>query len=192
MCRPQPDRWTCLRPPANGRLPGNHKKQTDLATKRGAAAHSKSPFRCERNKRPFPDRMQSGNLLQPPIATPNLNVARFRVARLQASTLRRGIERGRRRNGGSGVYFARTGPVDLGPRVWFQRHVGFIATRDLSCPVGKRRRGHPESRQAVSSSSENNLQVKVIFHCHFMVVQSNSFTNSHIPETYCSTTFYRR
>ena len=46
------------------------KKQTDLATKRGAAAHSKSPFRCERNKRPFPDRMQSGNLLQPPLQPP--------------------------------------------------------------------------------------------------------------------------
>ena len=45
MCRPQPDRWTCLRHPPNGRLPGNHKKQTDFATKRGAAAHSKSPFR---------------------------------------------------------------------------------------------------------------------------------------------------
>ena len=120
--------------------------------------------------------------MQAPIATPSVNVGQFRKARAHASTLRPGFERGRRRNGGAGVYFARTGPVDLGPRVWFQRHVGFIATRDLSCPVGKRRRGHPESRQAVSSSSENNLQVKVIFQCHFMVVQSNSFTNSHIPE----------
>ena len=70
----------------------------------------------------------------------------------------------RRRNGGAGVYFARTGPVDLGARVWFQRHVGFIATRDLSCPVGKRRRGHPESRQAVSSSSAPGLQGDVTFH----------------------------